>query len=249
MKRPTTLQLFLPFVLIGGSAAGQSPVAIPMTLPTVRTVSGSIWQCRVDDALRERHGRDAAICDADFSAAALRAAASAGILPAADRDCVPLLAANIERSVGLLAIGDSAAARLLEHTPCGLRLLTRDSLGADPAALIASCPGAIWSWASRPPRCPAIPLRLDSATPAARSSNVRANAHDQHARSDFMNARYTRTIAAAGAALAVDPLDGYAHVIGGAAELALGHLDSAVAELRRGLRDGCHTRDRAGARV
>lgn len=223
----------LPFLASPTTARAQRTA--PPRLPAVRTVASPLWQCLVPDGLRARHESDAAICDADFAASAIRAAAAAGALEAVDASCAFTLAANIERSTGLIAAGDTTGARAMQRTLCGGRVLTRDSLPDDPALLLAACPGVIWSWTERAARCIALPIGpAEGAGRRSGATTVAADA-DRRAAKAFAAGEHRRAIEEARRALAADRRDAFAHALIGGAELTLGSADSAIVELRAAL--------------
>lgn len=223
-------------VMYAGAAGAQTPNGARPTLPVVRTTAAPVWRCAIDDALRPRHARDAAICDADFTAATLRASVATGRLTGLETSCALALAANVERSVGLIAIGDTAAARAAQATPCGARVVSRDSVTSDAASLAEECPGMVWSWAARGGRCLTLPIAPDNGMRITRPAASPVRPLSARARRDFAAGRYRRAIDDARAAAAADPLDDLAHAVAGGAQLLLGYPEYAVEELRLSLR-------------
>lgn len=219
-----------------GIAGAQTPGGTLPTLPVVRTTTAPVWRCAIDEALRPRHAQGAAICDADFTAASLRASVAAGRMTVLDAACALALAANIERSVGRIAIGDTAEARRAQVTTCGARVVSRDSVISDPASLAERCPGTVWSWAARDSRCLALPIAAGTGTRTALPTAPPLRPLTDRARRDFAAGRYRRAIDEARTAIAADSLDDVAHAVAGGAQLLLGYPEYAADELRLSLR-------------
>lgn len=236
MPRSRNRRALLLVTLFASAAGAQTPNGARPTLPVVTTTTMPVWHCAVDDPLRARHGRDAAICNADFTAASLRASVATGRLTDLDPACALTLAANIERSVGLIAVGDTAAARSAQATMCGERSLSRDSVISDPGPLAELCPGTVWSWAARTSACLTLPVAVRREAPVVASAArpLRA-AHDQ-ARTAFARGHYREAIADAREAIAADPSDDFAHALLGGTQLLLGYPADAVEELQLSLR-------------
>ncbi len=95
--KPLDARTLVAVALLAGTASAQTPNGTPRTLPVVRATTAPVWRCAIDDALRPHHARDAAICDADFTAASLRASVATKRLAALDPGCALALAANIAR--------------------------------------------------------------------------------------------------------------------------------------------------------
>lgn len=226
--------LLAGLVALAIPAGARAQTTTPAPLPAVRTVANPLWQCLVPNALQARYALGAALCDADFAASAIRATASAGNLAGIDASCAFELAANIERSTGLIAAGDTTAAHDMQRTQCGARTLTRDSVPGDPALLRDRCPGVIWSWTARPARCIALPVNPTAAS-TPRPTPKRASDADRRARKAYAAGEYHHAIDQARRALAADPGDDYARLLIGGAELALGNADSAATELAAAL--------------
>ncbi len=188
------------------------------------------WQCRTDSLVAGGHAADAAVCDARFRVAALRAALLEHQQLGANEPCVRGVAEHIELAVGTWALGDSAAARRSELTSCDGRVLTSDSLTVDDRALLRLCPGQVWSWARRGE------VDCSALSPESAAAARHYSARSQRASDLYRDQMYSRARDEALAALERDSLDANSEAVYGASLAMLGNDTTAVVSLARAVR-------------